>query len=58
MKTYKVLLETKHPALKGKHFGKLQARNMEDAKKKASRWENEYNKVLAIVEEKNNETRS
>ena len=55
MKTYKVLLETKHPALRGKHFEKLQARNMNEAKKKASRWENEYNKVLAIVEVKENE---
>ena len=49
MKTYKVLLDTKFV---GKHVTKIEARNFEDAKRKASRLENEYNEVKAIVEDK------
>lgn len=49
MKTYKVLLDTKYV---GKHVTKIEAYNLEDAKRKASRFENEYNKVKAIVEDK------
>lgn len=49
MKTYKVLLDTKFI---GKHTDTLEAKDFADAKKKASRWENQYNKVLKIVEVK------
>ena len=47
MKTYKVLLDTKFV---GRHTETLEAKNFEEAKKKASRWENPYNKVLKITE--------
>lgn len=49
MKRYKVLLNTKFV---GKHITIIEARDMNDAKRKASRLENEYNEVKTIVEDK------
>ena len=49
MKRYKVLLDTKFV---GKHITTIEAKDMNDAKRKASRLENEYNEVKAIVEDK------
>ena len=47
MKRYKVLLDTKYV---GRHTTIIEAKDMPDAKKKASRLENGYNEVKAIVE--------
>lgn len=49
MKRYKVLLDTKFV---GKHITTIEAKNLDEAKRKASRLENEYNIVKAIVEDK------
>ena len=49
MKRYKVLLDTKFI---GKHVEIIEARDMDDAKRKANRLANEYNEVKAIIEDK------
>ncbi len=49
MKRYKVLLDTKFV---GKHITTIEAKNLDEAKRKANRLENEYNEVKTIVEDK------